>query len=468
MLRRSQLLIRPSLNANVHTPPLFDKWLLGQCHREDVVGRLARLRVSHSSKVRELGIEAWIEGVRNGGILADSVDEARVEYSVCVQALSANGHSPSFPLLYRTMPDDVIGETFARHRAEPEVTTQQHLHRLHKQLAAQLGPTTRVYLDTNHWIGMRDTMLGRPTKSEYASLLNRLRAMRQAGQVICPMSFPLFSELQKQQDDKTRRLTAQLMDELSGGVCLQPPNQIERIEIKRHILRQVLGPAAPDLFEWIWTKAVYVCGEAIPVPESGAWSDADVTCIQKSLIDASWAQPVQALAEFHDWLPDDEFSALAEALAKDAVDYRTRGVPFGRVLQEVKAIFAMPLLKRGFPEMAAEVKKQFPEECLAYAAKGGVNQSPDPKILASVQVKAGVVASWIAANRKLRFSGNDIYDALHASVAIPYVHAACFDADLVQRLTTKPLFFDATYGVKIVSNPGDLEKWLAETHPISA
>ena len=85
-----------------------------------------------------------------------------------------------------------------------------------------------------------------------------------------------------------------------------------------------------------------------------------------------------------------------------------------------------------------------------------------------MQIKAGVVASWIAANRKIKFVSNDIYDALHASVAIPYVHAACFDADLAQRLTTKPLCFDTTYGVKIASAPGELEKWLAETHPISA
>lgn len=240
--------------ANVHTPPLFDKWLSGQCHRQDLVGSLARLRVSNSSKVREVGFDAWIEGVRSGGILAHTVDQARIEYSVCAEALSANGHSPSFPLLYRTMTEDAICETFARHRVEPEVTTQRHLHRLHKELAAQLEPVTRVYLDTNHWIGMRDIILGRQTKSEYAALLNRLRAMRKAGRVICPLSFPLFSELQKQKDDQTRRLTAQLMDELSGGACLQPPNQIERIEIKRQILRQVLGPNAPDLFEWMWTK----------------------------------------------------------------------------------------------------------------------------------------------------------------------------------------------------------------------
>ncbi len=452
----------------VPTPPVFDEWLLGQCHREDPVGRLAQLRVCHSSKVREVGIEAWIEGVRSGGILADAVDQARVEYSVCVEALSANGHSASFPLLYRTMPKDAIGETFARHRAEPEVTTQQHLHRLHKKLAAKLTPMIRVYLDTNHWIGMRDVILGRPTKSDYALLLDRLRTMRSAGRVICPLSFPLFSELQKQKDDQTRRLTAQLMDELSGGVCLQPPNQIECVEIKRQILRQVLGPNSPDLFEWIWTKAVYACGEAIPIPESGAWSDADVACIQKSLLDILWEQPVLALAEFQDWPSDDAFRSLAEALAMDAIDYRARGVPFERVLQEMKAIFAMPLLKKGFPEMAEEVKEQFPEECLAYAAKGGANQTPDPTVLASVQVKAGVMASWIAANRKVKFVSNDIYDALHASVAIPYVHAACFDADLAQRLKTKPLSFDTVYGVKIASDPGDLEKWLAETRPLDA
>ncbi len=441
--------------------PDLHEWLLAQTHREDLVGTLARSCVEKATGPTGTDFTAWLAGMEAGLFMRPVIEDAKREYDVCVRELLTEGHSRSFPLICRAIDPQAQDASWAKHKAEPAKSVETYLHELHKDLRREVESVTRLYLDTNHWIRLTDVVIGKaPPGDRYAELLVRLRALRAAGKLVCPLSFPLFHELTTQSDPKTRRPMAALMDELSGGVAIQPPNELEKIELKRQILRSVLGAEAPDLGEWIWVKASAVLGERIAVPLTDGWSAEVKRTLQKVMLDSTWAMPLAALVEFPIPPTRDHLSELAEAYVKDADDYRRRGVKFEQVLQEQKAIYGGGLMKNSMRKLAEEVRHQFPLECAAYEANGGGNQAFDPNILASIQIKASVFASFIVSTHNKKIIVNDVVDAIHVSMALPHCDAACVDRGMAHRLTSPPLSFDRVYRAKVFFSPDEVLKWL--------
>ena len=86
------------------------------------------------------------------------------------------------------------------------------------ELGSSLSSFTKVYLDKRFWILLRDASIGRSTCSAVDSLLNSLRLAVQKGDLICPISGSIFFELLKQEDIKTRRSTAELIDNEIGSL----------------------------------------------------------------------------------------------------------------------------------------------------------------------------------------------------------------------------------------------------------
>jgi hypothetical protein len=309
-------------------------------------------------------------------------------------------------------------------------------------------------------VRLRDVILGRPVASVYVALLARLRELKAADRIICPLSYPMYHELAKQSDDNTRRTMAKLMDDLSEGICIQPPNQIERIELKRHILRLILGQDAPDLSEWLWVKAFGVFGEMIPVPMAN-WTPEEITLIQKVTFEGLWNLPISAVAEFYEAkLAANDLQPLADAYNTDARKYRENKVPFEKVYHEEMAHLIQSLFKNNFAAMAKEVWDQFPDECAAIQAKGGTMQ-PDPMCLATLQIKARLHAAFFVSSGAMKFESNDLIDALHASVSLPYFDAVFVERPLATRLSTKPLELDRAYGTKVMWDPKEVLQWLA-------
>jgi hypothetical protein len=88
-----------------------------------------------------------------------------------------------------------------------------------RQLASSLQNKTAVYLDTNHWLGLRKAVLGDSAADQnYAAIYARLRDLRRKQIVFCPLSTPLAEELMRQHPQPgypdTRRATAELMRRL--------------------------------------------------------------------------------------------------------------------------------------------------------------------------------------------------------------------------------------------------------------
>lgn len=440
--------------------PTFQNWLGAQVHREDLIGSIARLEVTQIEKVKSLGFDRWLAGLVEGGVLGMVVDEARREYARCLEELVASGHSESWPLWLHNQPsDEEQSARWAKHRAEPDVSFEKFHHQLHKTLRKRVERVSRVYLDTCHWVRLRDVILGRAVAPAYVTLLARLRELKAADKILCPLSYPMYHELAKQSDDRTRRTMAKIMDELSEGICIQAPNQIERIELKRYMLKVVLGSDAPDVGEWLWVKASGVFGEMIPVPKA-KWTPDEVTLIQKVVFEGLWNLPISAVAEFYqEKMAANDLKSLADAYNTDARRYREQKVPFERVWHEEMANLFQLLRKNHFMAMAKEVWDQFPEEC-ATAHEKGASMQPDPMCLATLQIKARLHAAFFVSSGTMKFESNDLIDALHASVSLPYFDAALLERPLATRLKTKPLELDKTYDTEVMSDPVELLTWL--------
>ena len=55
----------------------------------------------------------------------------------------------------------------------------------------------------------------------------------------------------------------------------------------------------------------------------------------------------------------------------------------------------------------------------------------------------------------MRFEANDLVDALHAAVAIPYCDLLFVERPLAHRLNTKPLDLGSLYGKPITGDPAE-------------
>lgn len=244
----------------------INKWLLGQCGREDSVGKLARRWVNESAGGKITDQEAWIVELEKNSEWSMAVLDVKKEYAIAAECLSRGKSAPTFPRLFASEDyDKQLQQSFDKHKAQPDLSADAYLRRQHFALQKALKGRKLIYLDTNHWIGLRHVLLAsRHAQDEYAEALFLLNDLVQKEIVLCPISFPLFLELMKQTDLETRGVTAELMEAFSGGVCFRFPEELQKLELRQHVMKAVLGSKAPDLKEWIWTKVGYVAGELLP------------------------------------------------------------------------------------------------------------------------------------------------------------------------------------------------------------
>lgn len=437
------------------TVPTFQRWLIAQSHRDDVIGLLARQWVVSSPGADRLDFETWIERRRTGLILKGCVESAENEYSKAKTDLELGKKTATFPSWYNHPERKIRDErSHSFHRANPQITTGEYLETLHLQLRKKLEAQHIIYIDTCHWIKMRHWYLDNARKEAvYGLILAKLRQLREKGVVVCPISFPLFVELMRQSDDSTRTATAQLMDEFSDGICVQFPREITKIEIRQQIARSMFRSRASDYLEWIWTKTGWITGERLPYNE--AFNQKENEYIQKVVLDHMWETKLEDLIEVIDQaqFPHMDGKVVASAYNVDAKFYHEKNMTFEEILAHEKAHLFHLNVKEEFPEIAKEFYTRYPEEADRMAKQDDSPQKPDPFVLASMQIMAGINAIFIASGEN--FGSNDLPDSEHASLALPYCDIFLCDGPLAHKLKVKPLCLDKAYKTHVVSIPSD-------------
>jgi hypothetical protein len=124
-----------------------------------------------------------------------------------------------------------------------------------------------VYLDSNVWIDITEKF---PELAEYS------RRLVHANKLLFPVSFPIVDEVFQQPTEEKRLRVAELMDELSRGVCFRPSKMIHDLEANL-ALNVILGTSTPAIQkEQILTWVVEFVGRMVlKFPPSWKQQDAD-------------------------------------------------------------------------------------------------------------------------------------------------------------------------------------------------
>lgn len=350
------------------------------------------------------------------------------------------------------------------HRATPWVSLETHAERKRAELERSLEGKKLIYLDSNHWIRLCDVLVQSPnTVPAYVEILERLRQLRKDGRICCPLSAPLVEELMKQSGvhelhPDTRRATASVMDELSGGVAIQNWLDLIKAEFGRHIIRTFKLTNPPESQFRVWTKVGFVFDEHVSVPE--VLSPEEETVAEKVYFDMRWQMSCVDYQAMPDWKPIPKSmteSWLAECEAARAVTDKRDGFPKiirgGRtaLIRAVRGGWSnLYALCQGQPGNPSEHVKQVLDP---------IYEGTDPKALPSLEVVAGLEAV-IALDRSRKYHANDIWDLMHIACAMPYCDALFSEKDMVQRLRDGRLDFVNTYQTVIGSRPEEMLAYL--------
>jgi hypothetical protein len=167
----------------------------------------------------EFGAENSLEDLFDAGPTSSSTTEGRP--SVYHSSLAIPQPPENANPLKRARYVKVVRESVARHSVSDRLPAAIHLDGKLKELKSQVAKKKVIYLDVCHWINLRHVWLqsskALPVYEQIQVCLNQL-ALRQA--VLCPLSAPIFEELMKQLDPRSRAATANLMDIFSQSISM--------------------------------------------------------------------------------------------------------------------------------------------------------------------------------------------------------------------------------------------------------
>ena len=348
--------------------------------------------------------------------------------------------------------------SFAKHRATPQVTSDYYLGLKMAELELSVRRKKLIYLDTNHWINLRHVVLNyRLQKPAYQVMLQLLTKLHQAGRILCPISYFLFTELMKQTDIDTRVKTANLMDQFSDGLCFQFPLEMRESELRHFIMRRIpsvkQGPKA-----WVYTKVGFLGGHLYPTVEV---FDKDTNnLMQKAWTDLMWGIPLSDLIdELAEFGKDRDFwNQYADQTNQEAGAYRAGNHTYEHALQLQKAIFVRIMVAEDLDRVSNDIFNKYPECADPKNLRSEMEYSPHN--FPSLQILAGIHAANMLSTMK--FEANDMLDFRHTSMAIPYCDAVCCDHPMATRLRDKPCEFGNVYGAKIFGKVEEINQFLQE------
>lgn len=185
-----------------------------------------------------------------------------------------------------------------------------------KQMLAQIAhdvyPIKKIYLDTKFWIEIRDTIYGvgkaKPLVKEIFFCLKEKVAQQK---IICPFSTALFNELLKQGDRVKRRNTAQVADILTSNYMLSPLYYLIGCETYNFI--SLASGRSATQTNYIWTKALAALGDISFTVKGADHLEAEKLVMQKSYLDFYFQHTFQEVTAFNDDFQEESPSAVWHA-----------------------------------------------------------------------------------------------------------------------------------------------------------
>ena len=360
-----------------------------------------------------------------------------------------------------------LTSTFDYHLQNPDESLEAYAGRKGLELGRELLSASKIYLDTKFWLFLRDIRLGRRADEHLALLFELLRTLVKKGLAICPLSADTFMEVFKQTDSITRRVTVQVIDELSKGIGLLQPEERIKLELL-HLVREKTRGAefVHRLDELAWTKVGYVLGFSTPVLDD---LPAELErAMQKAFLDQMWTI---TLSDMLDILGS---NAASVPRFKDISDLQNRGkfdhlsdyssfkqlflIELAGVLEDYKSTFR-DLMQYIYEsdqgeQITDDESRAKSGEGLANVIYRGFEKNKIKNELPSFRIMAGLHAAvrWDA-NRK--YKRNDQHDFHHAVAALPYCDFFLTENSLRHLVNDKNLKFSSVFHCRTFSDIPD-------------
>jgi hypothetical protein len=231
-----------------------------------------------------------------------------------LEEILAKGPPPGF---------DEFDASVKAHLTTPEITLAQHRRRKIAELLKLLDGRKIIYLDTKFWVYLRQPSLSR-AQDAIREIKRLLYAGVEAGKLICPMSFPIYLELQTQ-PMALRLETAKIMDDLSLGVSLDGPEHVYGTELTRFFIE---NSSHLRHLAWTvvtaWTKIGTLFGESYP--PRGILPEPTENAMDKALFDKLWNATVTDMSQLHE--EPMKLTSLAEQINQERKQYPRNGKSF--------------------------------------------------------------------------------------------------------------------------------------------
>lgn len=368
--------------------------------------------------------------------------------------------TPPVPAGFPDRIGPIFRERFEFHLATPFVSSDQY--RLHRdcQRGQRALSSTRIYVDTNHWIGLRDVHRGISAKASYVRLLEVLQQLTKARRAVVVLSDQLITELCHQADSESREATAEVIDELSDGVTI--------VGFDRRVVLETLQWAHASLHNsnplpllTVWTtlpnaiqsREYHLVG--VPPALSIAFT--------KTIEDVNETLRLGDLLPSPDRLffPMSDSQMFALSLTANKEKGQLGSLRFEDFFHEEADRYLSTIVPKMPPEVTSELHKLVD----AYDSRdddlvSGVKRvfwaqnraGSHPQALPGLRIVAGC-AGRISTEPGRRFKRGDQGDIFHGAAALPYCNVFLTDAPMRHLITSSPTDLASRYQCSVIDDP---------------
>lgn len=336
------------------------------------------------------------------------------------------------------------------------------LHQIQNEISKSISQHKKIYLDTNYWLRLTDC------KSEKdIFLLNLLTELVEANKIIVPISEYTFWEILKQKDLASLKRSSKVIDKLSRGISIINEKDRQKLEFLQFVKTNT-GEVPDNLQEIVWTKlSLIVIYPIFLKHEPHILFENFIVFLSKFSFEEILLQ-LEKTSNFKPFYHKDDVATLNSEKEK----YKHQNKSFHEMyLSELGGyldLFANDLNlyfeEYYFENTGNVISDAEKQKVNANNWKNMIyNLSKLKKItieLPSFTVfpEMNAVARWNK-NRKYK-DGNDTFDFLHTSSALPYFDYFFTEKELKTVIGQRKL--DQNYNCKVFSNIDEVLKILQQ------
>lgn len=336
----------------------------------------------------------------------------------------------------------------------------QHLSNINLEIGQSLTDKTKIYLDTNYWLKIRDR---RTDKDKL--LYSQLSKLVEAEKVILPISEITFWEILKQSDLSSLKQSAVIIDKLSKGISIAGEKDRQRLEFLDFANGKSRKPRN-NLNEMVWTKISLIILLPFFLKHDPEMLKAGFINFLSDISFENILNQLEATSNLKPFYHKDDIEALNFGKEKHKHENKSFHEMYlselGGYLHEFEKDLNSYFEELYFNETGNRVTAQERQSVNCKSWKNMIyNLSKLKKLddeLPSYRIfpEMNAAARW---NKDRKYKdGNDTMDFLHVSSALPYFDYFFTERELSTMIKQRKL--DEIYNCKVSSNIDEIFEFL--------